>query len=184
MNVELSSIFFKLLIEAIVQEENELNKLFDNNNEKYQNFLPYGVSCLFETTYVYIIIKQLLRNKFPLFISWEHPYSNDTSKKADLALLDDVAPNEIINSFIEFKIWKSEDGKEIKEDIEKLKQINGIDKYIVAIEYNSENFIGNVEFLEKTCGLKIIHKVQLLTSYFENGSNKQVPMNIYFAKVK
>ena len=109
MQKELEKIFFKSLIEAIVNEECELNELFEKNTNEYQKISPYGVSCLYEKTYVYITLKKLLKNKFPLLISWEHPYPNIKSQKADIALLN-VNDNKDINSFIEFKIWKSEDG--------------------------------------------------------------------------
>lgn len=137
---------------------------------------------MFETTYVYIIIKQLLKNKFPLFASWEHPYPSNNSLKADLALLNDKND---ISSFVEFKIWKSEDAKEIKFDIDKLKQETEVsDKYIVAIEYNSEHIDENGKFLGDELGLEVIYKTRLITSFFEDDNNKQVPMNIYFTKIK
>ena len=136
---------------------------------------------MFETTYVYIIIKQLLKNKFPLLASWEHPYPSNNSLKADLALLDD---KNSINSFVEFKIWESEDAKEIKSDIDKLKQeTKDSDKYIVAIEYNSEHIDENGKFLGEKLGLEVIYKTRLITSFFEDDNNKQVPMNIYFTKI-
>lgn len=174
--------FFKSVVQAVVSEEEELNNLFVNNSEKYKTFLPYGVSCLFETTYVYIIIKQLLKNKFPLLSSWEHPYPSNNNLKADLALLNDKND---INSFVEFKIWESEDAQEIKSDIDKLVQeIKVRDKYIVAIEYNSEHIDENEKFLEEKFGLEVIYKTRLITSFFEDDNNKQVPMNIYFTKIK
>ena len=178
----LEKVFFKSIVEAIVKEEEQLNNLFNLNNTLYQEILPTGVSCLFETTYVYIIIKQLLKNKFPLLLSWEHPYSNNSYLKADLAVLN---VDKSVDSFIEFKIWKTEEGREIKADIEKIKKATGeINKYLVAIEYNSENVVDNAKYLEGL-GLEIIGKMQLMTSYFNNNKcqNEQVPMNIYFIKV-
>ena len=186
MKKELEKIFFKSLIEAIVNEECELNELFEKNMNEYQVISPYGVSCLYETTYVYITLKKLLKNKFPLLISWEHPYPNNKSQKADIALLN-VNENKDINSFIEFKIWKSEDGHEIKSDVEKLKQEAGVnDKYIVAIDYNTEIIEENAKFLSEKIGLEVIEKTSFITSFYdwEKKNNKQVTMNIYFAKVK
>lgn len=181
MQKELEKLFFKSVVQAVVNEEEELNNLFANNSEKYKTLLPYGVSCFFETTYVYIIIKQLLKNKFPLLVSWEHTYPSNNSLKADLALLNDKND---INSFVEFKIWESEDAKEIKSDIDKLVQETKVrDKYIVAIEYNSECINENDKFLKEELKLDVIYKTQLITSFFENDNNKQVPMNIYFTKI-
>lgn len=182
MEKEFEKLFFKSVVQAVVNEEEELNNLFANNSEKYKTLLPYGVSCLFETTYVYIIIKQLLKNKFPLFASWEHPYPSNNSLKADLALLNDK--NDII-SFVKFKIWESKDAQEIKSDIDKLKQETEVsDKYIVAIEYNSEHIDENRKFLKEELKLDVIYKTQLITSFFEEDNNKLVPMNIYFTKIK
>lgn len=181
MKSELEKLFFKSVVQAVVNEEEELNNLFAINSEKYKTLLPYGVSCLFETTYVYIIIKQLLNNKFPLLVSWEHPYPSNNNLKADLALLDD---KNSINSFVEFKIWESEDAKEIKSDIDKLVQETKVrDKYIVAIEYNSECINENDKFLKEELKIAVIYKTQLITSFFEDDNNKQVPMNIYFTKI-
>ena len=184
MEKSLERLFFKSFIEAITKEEIELNELFDRNSKEYQKLAPSGVSCLYETTYVYIAIKQLLKNKFPLLVSWEHSYTENNYSKVDMALLN--APNNI-NSFVEFKIWKSEDGHEIKSDIDKLKnEKSNISKYIVAIEYNSENIIDNVKFLTEEMKLEVVEYARLLTSYYdwESKCNKIVPVNIYLAKIK
>ena len=81
MDKSLEKLFFKSFVEAITEEETELNELFDRNSKEYQKFGPSGVSCLFETTYVYIAIKKLLKNKFPLLISWEHSYTDNNYSK-------------------------------------------------------------------------------------------------------
>lgn len=184
MEKDLEKLFFKSFVEAITKEEIELNELFDRNSKEYQKLGPSGVSCLYETTYVYITIKQLLKNKFPLLVSWEHSYTDNNYSKVDMALLN--APGNT-NSFVEFKIWKSEDGHEIKSDIEKLKnEKSNISKYIVAIEYNSESIIDNVKFLTEEMELEVVEYTRLLTNYFnwENKCNRIVPMNIYLAKIK
>ena len=180
--------FFKSLVTAIVKEEDELNELFINSDKEYQKFAPAGVSCLFETTFVYITIKQLMKDKFPLLISWEHPYPNDNYKKADMALLNSFDKTyKDINSLIEFKIWKIEEGTEIKEDIEKLKLVGNdkIRKYMVIIEYTDRKIEDNKEFLEKYHNLKnkIIEYTIIGTSFFENNMNVHKHMNIYLAKV-
>ena len=151
----LEKLFFKSLVTAIVKEEDELNELFRNSDKEYQKFAPAGVSCLFETTFVYITIKQLLKDIFPLLISWEHPYPNDNYKKADMALLNSFDSKDI-NTLIEFKIWKTEEGKEIIEDIEKLNTVENenIDKYMVVIEYTDIRIEENKKFLEERHNLK------------------------------
>lgn len=183
--------FFKSLVTAIVKEEDELNELFRNSDKEYQKFAPAGVSCLFETTFVYITIKQLLKDKFPLVVSWEHPYPNNSYKKADMALLNSCNINDI-NSLIEFKIWKTEDGKEIKEDIDKLNTVENIDKYMVLIEYTDNKIEDNKKYLEnelfngkiKDIEIKIIEYTTIETSFFDgdNSQNVQKNMNIYLAK--
>lgn len=117
-----------------------------------------------------------------MFASWEHPYPSNNSLKADLAFLND---KNNINLFVEFKIWESEVAQEIKSDIDKLKQETRVsDKYIVAIEYKSEHIDENGKFLGGEFGLEVIYKTRLITSFFEDDNNKQVPMNIYFTKIK
>ena len=56
-----------------------------------------------------------MRNKFPLSVSWEHPYTDNYALKADMALMN---ANKI-EAFVEFKIWRTEDGREIRADINK-----------------------------------------------------------------
>lgn len=185
--------FFKSLVTAIVKEENELNELYRNSNKEYQKFAPAGVSCLFETTFVYITIKQLLKDKFPLVVSWEHPYPNNKSLKADMALLNSCDTNDI-NSLIEFKIWKTEDGKEIKEDIDKLNTVVGYAKYMVIIEYTDNKITDNKAFLDKLIKEKnpkfnIIdcnENYPIKTLYLETENYPHIvekPVNIYLAKV-
>ena len=192
MKYEYENIFFKSLVTAIVKEENELNELYRNSNKEYQKFAPAGVSCLFETTFVYITIKQLLKDKFPLVVSWEHPYPNNKSLKADMALLNSCDTNDI-NSLIEFKKWNTEDGKEIKEDIDKLNTVVGYDKYMVIIEYTDNKIEDNKKYLEnelfngklKDIEIKIIEYTTIKTSFFDgdNSQNVQKNMNIYLVKV-
>ena len=187
----LEKLFFKSLVTAIVKEEDELNELFRNSDKEYQKFAPAGVSCLFETTFVYITIKQLLKDIFPLLISWEHPYPNDNYKKADMALLNSFDSKDI-NTLIEFKIWKTEEGKEIIKDLDKLNTVENIDKYMVFIEYTDNKIEDNKKYLEnelfngklKDIEIKIIEYTNIETSFFDsdNSQNVQKNMNIYLVK--
>ena len=190
MESNLEKDFFELVVKAISEEESILNELFEKNSNEYQKFLPCGVSCLFETGYVYIIFKKLLDEKFPLLVSWEHKYTN-SNKRADMVLLNSSNQDDI-NSFIEFKKWKFDDGHEIDNDIGKLEQEKRkIDKYIVAIECNyfdknyDELINKNAEFLEKK-GLKIIDKKYIKTMFYnyKDKTNELVPLNIYFCNLE
>lgn len=193
MNNEQEKSFFKSLITAITKEEKKLNELFKNNNKDYQSFAPAGVSCLFETTLVYLTFKQLLKDNFPLLISWEHPYPNNKSLKADMALLNSCDTNDI-NSLIEFKKWNTEDGKEIKEDIDKLNTVVGYDKYMVIIEYTDNKITDDKIFLdkifkEKNPKFNIIdcnENYPIKTLYLETENYPHIvekPVNIYLVKL-
>ena len=76
---------------------------------------------LFETTWVYLTFRELVSRRFPLEVLWEPEYPSNRKLKADLVLRENRGGISREQAFIEFKIWKSEDAKEIEADIKKLK---------------------------------------------------------------
>ena len=75
-------IFFEAVCNSLLAEDKELSSLFQNNSPLYNN-QHNGISCLYETTIVYLVFKELMRNKFPLAVSWEHPYPDNYALKAN-----------------------------------------------------------------------------------------------------
>ena len=107
MNSILENQFFYSACQGLIDEGLELRNLFGSNSTLYKNH-HNGISCIYETTMVYTVLKRLLKDNFPLMISWEHPYPKTAHLKSDLATINE---DNTINSLVEFKIWLSEDGK-------------------------------------------------------------------------
>lgn len=144
MNLQLEELFFTTSFSSLANEDNDLRMLF-SKNEKLYEYQHNGICCLYETTLVYTIFKGLLRNGFPLEISWEHSYPDRSTLKADLALIRD---DQTIDSLIEFKIWLTEDGREVRSDVEKYKLLNlSCDKYLFVVEYAGGNIEENTKYL-------------------------------------
>jgi hypothetical protein len=123
--------FFNAVVSAIDNEEKELNTLFDANKDLYTKH-HHGVCILYETTFVYLIFKDLLKREYPFIVYWEYPYPTNKKEHCDLALLN---KNGDLDSLIEFKIWIKDHDKEIKSDVSKLKKENNCNKYINVIGY-------------------------------------------------
>ena len=96
--------FFDDACQALATEEKELHRLFEQNHSLYCHQSIHGIGCLYETTLVYLIWKQLMRNNFPLEVSWEHPYPGNHTLHADMALL---AEGRSVDSLIEYKLCTS-----------------------------------------------------------------------------
>ena len=109
MTPQMENDFLCAIVQGLMHEDRELRSLFAQNGDKYRK-QHNGVTCLCETTMVYVTMKRLLRTNFPLTVSWEYPYPNRSEWKADLGLLNH---DRSINSLVEFKIWLSENGHEI-----------------------------------------------------------------------
>jgi hypothetical protein len=129
--MELYEQFFKISLDAIAQEDLALRALFELNEEKYED-QHHGIGFLFETTYVYLIYKRLLADKFPAKVIWECSYPSQPRKLADLGLMADGH----ITSLIEFKLWKKENDKQLVADIAKLNlEQKGINKWLLVLSF-------------------------------------------------
>jgi hypothetical protein len=61
------------------------------------------VCNLYETTFAYIIFKELLRIKLSYRVHWEFPYPGNINEHCDLALLNENEKHP--ESLIEIKLW-------------------------------------------------------------------------------
>lgn len=174
--------FLDAVVQGLIHEENELRDLFAKNGDRYCK-QHNGITCLYETTMVYITMKQLLRTKFPLTVSWEHPYPNHPGWKADLGLLNE---DQSIDSLVEFKLWWSEDGNEICGDIEKFKESSFQGgRYICVIELLGGNIKDNCQYLQKNPDIEVIDKRAFSTYAFlqKKQTLGYAPVNVYLLKV-
>ena len=159
--------FFNSALEAISREEHELNELF-KLNENYYNKNHHGVCNLYETTFVYLIFKELLRNEYPFTVYWEYPYPSNAKNHCDLAVLKEDGT---LDSLIEFKIWIKDDDKGIKNDVLKLQKEQGCKKYVFIIGYGGENEENHKYLIRDNAPLKLINKRSIKTKFFKTDLN-------------
>lgn len=176
--------FFESFYNGLKNEDELLRSLCEQNFPRYNN-QHNGISFLYETTMVYIVLKQLMKDQFPLTASWEHSYPNKRSKKADIGLLDE---NGQVDSLVEFKIWTSEDGKEVTHDVDKYTSCNfSGDKYLCIVEIAGGNIEDNAEFLLKTNpDLELLDKRSFKSLFKKNKEVKlqSVSTHLYMLKIK
>ncbi len=114
--------FFVVATSALQREDEFLRESFSQYEDtKHYLDWPHGIPILFEVILVYLIFRELLSRKFSLEVLWEHEYPSNRKSKADLVLRENRGGISREQAFIEFKIWKRDDAKEIEADIEKLK---------------------------------------------------------------
>ena len=144
MNDSEEKLFFSSMYKALVDEDRELRTLFADNEPLYSQ-QHNGICCLYETTMVYRIFKQLMKDRFTYSLSWEHPYPDNPGLKADMALLN---RDNSIDAFVEFKIWTSEKGYEVRGDVNKYlrSNFNG-GKYLAIVEYAGPDIDDNCKYL-------------------------------------
>lgn len=135
---------------------------------------------------VYLVFKQLLKDGFPYIVSWEHPYPGNSSLKADMGILN---ADHSVNSLVEFKIWVSEKGEEVRADVEKYNKCGfSGDKYLCVIEYGGPNMFDNCKYLtDNNPEMDIIGMETFDTRYFDSWRTQQLienPVNLYFFKMK
>jgi len=174
--------FFNAIITTIQKEESELNHLFNLNKEFYQKH-HHGVCILYETTFVYLIFKELLKQKYPFMIYWEYPYPGNKKEHCDLALLNE---NGSLEALIEFKIWMQDHDREIKSDIDKLQKQTGCKKYIVVIGYGGDIEENNQFLLKENCStLEFVAYKGLTTKFFKTQLDRldDNPLNIFLYEV-
>jgi hypothetical protein len=161
------NVFFNAALEAILTEEHELNELFKLNASYYKRN-HHGVCNLYETTFVYLIFKELLRIEYPFTVYWEYPYPGNTKNHSDLALLNEDGT---LDSLIEFKIWIRDDDKDIKSDILKLQKEQNCRKYIFIIGYGGDIDENHDYLTRDNAPLRLINKRSIKTKFFKTSSN-------------
>lgn len=172
--------FFDCAVNAIRKEEDELNDLFNNNTALYPTH-HQGVCNLYETTFAYIIYKELLRCKYPLTVYWECQYPGNRLEHSDLALLN----GNKVDSLIELKIWTRNDDRNIKPDIKKLENEKVCKKYMLIFGYGGD-IEENDQYLRKENQfLILINKIQLSTKYFksEKGIIENSNLNVFLYQI-
>jgi len=169
-DVEINSmmtVLFEASVVAIKKEEDELNQLFSMNKDLYPN-QHHGVCILYETTFVYLIFKELLKQQFPFTANWEYPYPANKCEHSDLALLN---KDRELEALIEFKIWKEDHDRNIKQDIYKLQKAADCKKYIVVIGYGGDILENDQFLLENNNSLQLIGKMGLTTKFYITKQN-------------
>jgi hypothetical protein len=166
--------FFDAAYEAVKKEEKELNDLFALNKEYYKNN-HHGVCNLYETTFVYLIFKELMREEYPFTVYWEYPYNTNKKLHCDLALLN---KDGTLDSLIEFKIWARDDDSEIKNDIKKLQNEIGCKKYIFIIGYGGDIEENHKYLCENNSSLRCIDQKQLKTKFFKTNLGRVEDNNL------
>lgn len=174
--------FFDAAVKAIQREENELNNLF-NLNAQYYKKQHHGVCNLYETTFVYIIFKELLRQQYNHAVFWEYPYPSNIKEHCDLALLD---KDSNLEALIEFKLWISDDDRKIKADISKLQKEESCNKYIFIIGYGGDIEENEQYLLRDNAPLERINKIAIKTKYFkcDTGKVEDNALNLFMYRVK
>lgn len=169
-NAEMSSMMTKLFEAAVVaikKEEDELNQLFSMNKDLYPN-QHHGVCILYETTFVYLTFKELLKQQFPFTANWEYPYPSNKCEHSDLALINEVGE---LEALIEFKIWKEDHDRNIKQDICKLQRAPDCKNYIVVIGYGGDIVENDQFLLNSNISLNLIGKKGLTTKFYKTKQN-------------
>ena len=166
--------FFECAANAIQQEELELNNLLGSNSQYYEQS-HFGVYNLYETTYVYIIFKALLKNYFEHMVYWEYPYPSNSNLHSDIAFLD---KNRKLEALIEFKLWTQEDDRVIQSDIDKLRKEKNCNRYIFIIGYGGDIKDNDTYLHNHNHGIHNIALKNLITKYYDQNLGKLVDGNL------
>lgn len=183
MDASLEKSFFDSFYNGLKNEDELLRRLCEQNAPRYDN-QHNGISFLYETTMVYVVLKQLMKDEFPFTVDWEYPYPCNNALKADIGLLD---AEKQVDSLVEFKIWTSEHGKEVKHDVDKFKSCNSnCDKYLCLIEISGGNIEDNAEFLVKeNPDVELLYKNSFDSLFKKYGEMLQlVSTHLYMLKMK
>ena len=185
MNPINESRFFDSVCQALAAEEKELHPLFEQNRSLYRSQKIHGIGCLYETTLVYLVWKQLMRNQFPLEVSWEHPYPDNHTLHADMALL---AEDRQVDSLIEYKLWKYDDAKEIRGDVEKYQRSSFQGgKYLVIFEVYGGDFDANTEYLLQSFpNVSLVNRTTIASVIYDTAKQCDVTkqIHIYMLRMK
>lgn len=177
--------FFNDVFRALTAEEKELHQLIEQNHSLYCQQHVHGIGCLYETTLVYCIWKELLRDRFPLEVSWEHPYPENHMLHADMALL---AEDRQVDSLIEYKLWESEDAREIRGDVEKYRNCSfkGA-KYLVVFEVYGGDLEENTDYLLRSFpDVSLVKRATIDSAAYDTVKQTDMikPIHIYLLKMK
>jgi hypothetical protein len=85
------------------------------NERGFYSDYHHGISMLFETTLVYVVVRKLLERNFPMEARWEDGYPS-SRQLVDLVLADQGEKR----IAIECKFWKTDDARDLKADAAKL----------------------------------------------------------------
>ena len=151
--------FFGNVCQALAAEEAELHQSI------------HGIGCLYETTLVYLVWKQLMRDGFPLEVSWEHPYPEDPALHADMALL---AEDRQVDCLVEYKLWTSEDAGEVRGDGEKYRKCSFRGgKYLLILErYGGDIDVNTAYLLETFPDVSLVKRATMDSGVYD--SRKQL----------
>lgn len=106
-----------------LQEENKILERYISNCEKEKKLykkMSHGIWILNEPNMVYLVFRELLKNKFDYEVEWEVSYPEKKEKKADLSIKKRGIEKPI--AYIEFKIgdfWESKGKEKLAKDIKK-----------------------------------------------------------------
>ncbi len=179
MDVNLEKLFFDAIMEAIQEEECELNRLFEQNSDFYKT-VHHGVWQLYETSFVYAGIKNLLRRKFPQEVCWECPYPSNKNLHADMGLRG-VAGE--VSDIIEVKLWLEDKADKIKRDIDKLRS-EACGKYMMVINFGGFDIAEvteHVKFLTNTItGIQLVQEKSFLSkTYLKEHAMRSVDVMMF-----
>ncbi|WP_324668019.1 hypothetical protein [Geochorda subterranea] len=151
------STFASLAATAVTREDGFLRDCLDayTRQHGYYKSWPHGIASLYEQALVYVILQELLSSRFPYEVGWEQPYPGHPTHRADLFI---NAGNEPL-ACIECKIWFSEDGAEIRRDLEKMASLPaGVRRCVLLLFWNetTEQIDENVGWLRNTLGLTAV----------------------------
>jgi hypothetical protein len=176
--MELHDQFFEIAFDAIAREDADLRVLFELNQGKYDD-RHHGVGFLFETTYVYLVYKHLLSEKFPAKVIWECKYPSIRSQHADLGLMIDGP----LTSLIEFKLLTKErkSYEEIVRDIKRLhaEQKAG-NKWLFVLSFRG-NKKENLEYLiSRNPTLKLLRDATITSKWYDSKQCQHKLLNVDF----
>jgi len=140
--IENVTALFHAAVDEIRAENDALAELF-GHNEQYDKTISKSVAILFEHIFVYLSFKGCLRKKLPFLLHWEDRYPDNPYRHVDLGLQNEDGTK----AYIEFKLWTSESGSEISNDIDKLAAVTSGEKYIFVISIGGDRE-KNIRFLE------------------------------------
>lgn len=140
---------------AVAKEDALLRGYLDACTEEFGFYKewPHGVTCLYEQSLVYVIIRELLGSRFPYEVGWEQPYPGAPGVRADLCIKVDGQ----MRACIECKVWLREDAAEIKHDLDKMTVLPpDVRRFVLVLFWNEtlQQIRDNVEWLCSTFGLK------------------------------